>query len=69
MDYTVVWHEALSRFWFALIALAWIFCMIFVSYKMKGIRVMLFIRVVIYLGITAAYLGIVISLSAVGIFE
>lgn len=69
MDYTVVWHEALERLWFALLALAWIFMMIFAAYRMKGKRIKAYVRVLVFVGITVAYFGIVLMLAGINFWN
>lgn len=59
MENNLFWQEALERLVFGAGILAWLFCMIFAAYRMKRTSIRPFVRGLVFLGITALFIGIV----------
>lgn len=59
MENNLFWQEALERLAFGAGILSWLFCMIFAAYRMKRTSIRPFVRRLVFLGITALFIGIV----------
>lgn len=59
MENNVFWQEALERLAFGAGILAWLFCIIFATYRMNRTSIRPFVRGLVFLGITALFIGIV----------